>query len=94
MSDDCRCDKCGARGRRRRFTFAPEGWFFIETLVDDEEPEQGTTVIRVLEGVRDGDVGAGSWGPEQERALPRSTLTTMKHMAKMKDDHGNPAQRQ
>ena len=47
MSDDCRCDKCGARGRSRRFTFAPEGWFFIETLVDDEEPEAGTTILRV-----------------------------------------------
>lgn len=47
MSDDCRCDKCGARGRRRRFTFAPEGWFFIETLIDDEEPKLGTTIIRV-----------------------------------------------
>jgi hypothetical protein len=47
VSDDCYCDKCGARGRRRRFTFAPEGWLFIETLCDEEEPEQGTCILKV-----------------------------------------------
>lgn len=26
-------------------TFAPQGWFFIETQIDDEEPELGTTII-------------------------------------------------
>jgi hypothetical protein len=42
---EAKCDKCGTRGRRRWFSFAPKGWFFIETLIDDEEPVLGTTII-------------------------------------------------
>jgi hypothetical protein len=42
-----KCEKCGKGGRRRRFTFCPEGWFFIETLSDNEEPQEGTTIIPV-----------------------------------------------
>lgn len=30
MSDDCRCDNCGAIGRRRRWTMAPSDWLFME----------------------------------------------------------------
>lgn len=36
MSDDCKCDHCGNRGRRRRFRFAPEGWFYLEAKDDDD----------------------------------------------------------
>lgn len=45
MSEDAKCEKCGARGRRRRFTFAPEGWLFIEAQIDDEEPALGTSIL-------------------------------------------------
>ena len=36
MSDDCRCDNCGAMGRRRRWTMAPPGWLFMEVEADDD----------------------------------------------------------
>lgn len=35
MSDDCRCDGCGKRGRRRMFTLAPADWFYAEFAIDD-----------------------------------------------------------
>lgn len=36
MSDDCKCDQCGARGRRARGKLAPADWLFLETVVEDE----------------------------------------------------------
>lgn len=35
MSEDARCDECGAVGRRRRMRMCPEGWFYGESA-DDE----------------------------------------------------------
>ena len=57
MSTPVRCEKCQKEGRRRLFKFCPEGWFFIETLSDNEEPEKGVTVIMVCSK----ECGAALW---------------------------------
>lgn len=37
MSDDVQCDGCKRHGKRRRRTIAPEGWFFLERKLEDED---------------------------------------------------------
>jgi hypothetical protein len=36
VSDHVRCDSCGKRGVRPRFYPAPKGWFFIASVIEDE----------------------------------------------------------
>lgn len=44
MSDRVCCDVCGAEGRRRRMTWAPDGWFYSE-VVDDSGPDGSLNII-------------------------------------------------
>lgn len=36
MSGDIKCECCGRTGFRRRGFYAPEGWLYLETTVDDD----------------------------------------------------------
>lgn len=43
MSEQVCCDVCGAKGRRRQMTWAPEGWFYAEAT--DEEDKDNTLIV-------------------------------------------------
>ena len=42
MSDSVCCDVCGTEGRRKRFTWAPEGWFYAEAT---DEEDKSTIIV-------------------------------------------------
>lgn len=48
MSDTVKCQNpaCNATGQRRRMTFAPEGWLYVE-VNDDDEPLHSSIIISV-----------------------------------------------
>jgi len=45
MSDDCKCDHCGKRGRRPRMHAAPDGWLYLEAVDDEEGPSSAIIVL-------------------------------------------------
>jgi hypothetical protein len=48
MSDDIRCEVCGAWGRRRMGRVAPEGWFWAEVFREDENHRRDTALDTLL----------------------------------------------
>lgn len=45
MSEQVCCDVCGTIGRRRRMTWAPDGWFYAEAT--DEKDKSNTIIVWV-----------------------------------------------
>lgn len=43
MGDSVHCDVCGNVGRRKRFHFAPDGWFYAEAI--DEDNPKSTLIV-------------------------------------------------
>ena len=95
MSDPMKCEKCGVEGRRRLYAFTPEGWLFMEALLDSEDPQSGVLVIPVCSEA----CARGLWenGPgNMRRLLPhppehgppvRSELAaTRQHAAQLEQD--------
>lgn len=44
MSEDCKCDHCDKRGRRPRMYAAPDDWFYLEA-VDEEEGAASAIIV-------------------------------------------------
>lgn len=68
MSDPVKCEKCGQTGPRRMGRPAPEGWYFIEA-VDEEDPEMVFLIYACSVACRDGLWQLGP-GPRMNLALP------------------------
>lgn len=70
MSDDMRCEVCGAEGRRRAGAVCPEGWLYLEVADDDADDDAGRRGLVLVASVCSRACAGRAWREGPGRLVP------------------------
>lgn len=86
MSDDCKCDNCGKRGRRRWGRLAPEDWFFLEQRIDDGNDIAVTLACKKSCALALWKKGPGTFDMADESSARRPDTTAEPAFGRVEED--------